>query len=167
MAIILVGDQTPSHPDSFERQLQAYDRDLVVVWHKPPHWPKKKPGVWKIEQCVRHIGGFHEDGRPKHTHVCQRTYVLMVQDDDGTPIPLGEHVIEKLKAMRAYSEKFGGETERGLRNFVKDSNNIDAELEARREAARLDMLAHNRKFNRRQFNQFYNLVERHDMRPNR
>jgi len=168
MAIILTdADNAPSQPKDFERKLQAFDKDLLVLWHKPPHWKKSRPGVWKIEQCIEHLSGkFRANGTPEHTHVCRRIYVTVIQDDDGTPMPLGDHVIEKLKAMRAYSESFG-QGERGLRNFIAHSNSIDEEQESKRAAAREDIMRHNRKFNRLTMNRAFDLIQRHDMRPNR
>lgn len=167
MAIILVGDQVPSAPTSFEERLQKYDKDLVLTWHKPPHWKRSRPGVWKVEQCVRHFGGMRSNGLPEHTHVCQRVYVMVIQDEDGTPIPLGDHVIEKLQAMRAYSESFGGQTERGLVNFIRNSDSIDEELASKRAAAAEDLMAHNRRYHRVQMNRIFNMIQQHDMRPNR
>lgn len=169
MAIILTdADNAPSQPSDFERRLQTFDKDLLILWHKPPHWKKSRPGVWKIEQCIEHLSGkFRASGMPEHTHVCRRIYVTVVQDEDGTPMPLGDHVLDKLKAMRANSESFGGETARGLTNFIRHSESIDQELESKRAAAREDTMRHNRKFNRRQINQAFDLIQRHDMRPNR
>jgi hypothetical protein len=92
---------------------------------------------------------------------------MMVTDEQGTPLPLGEHVIEKLRAMRAYSESFGGQTERGLKNFIHHSDAVDAELENQRAVAREDIMRHNRRFNRVTLNRAYNLLERHDLRPNK
>lgn len=163
----VIGEQTPSFPEEFNRRLQTLDKDLIVAWHLPPHM-RQKPGRWKIEMCIQHHAGeLWPDGRPKHSHLCQRSYVTMVQDDEGTPLPLGDHVLEKLREMRTYSESFGGQTERGRANFIQHSNNLDAELEARREKNRDDVTAHNRRFNRLAFNRLVNLVERHDMRPNK
>lgn len=165
--IEVLGDSTPSFPEDFNRRLQAFDKDLIVAWHLPPHM-RRKPGRWKIEMCVQHHAAeLWADGRPKHSHLCQRIYVWMVQDDEGTPLPLGDHVLDKLREMRANSERFGGQTERGLRNFREHSKNIDAELEAKRQAASADMLAHNRRDKRAQFNKLMTLIERHDMRPNK
>ncbi len=169
MAIVLVGDETPSFPEDFARRLRAFDPDLLLWWYKPPHWPRKKPGVWQVQMCVRHVAAeaAWPDGHPKHSHVCDRRYVLQCQDEDGTPKPLGEWIFEKLREMRAYSESFGGETERGLKNFIEHSNRMDAELEAKREAERQDVMRHNAADNRVQLNKLWNLIERHDMRPNR
>lgn len=165
--IEVLGDQTPSFSEDFNRRLQALDQDLIVAWHLPPHM-RHKPGRWKIEMCVRHHPGeLWPDGRLKHSHLCDRSYVWMVQDDEGTPLPLGDHVLDKLRAMRAYSESFGGQTERGRRNFIEHSNSIDANLATKREEASADVVEHNRRSNRVQFNKLLQLVERHDMRPNR
>lgn len=168
MAIIVCGEDTPSRPTIFEERLQAFDKDLLVIWHRPPTQPRHKPGRWKIEQCIEHLSGLtKENGMPEHTHVCRRIYVMMVQDDEGTALPLGEHVIEKLRAMRAYSESFGGETERGLKNFIHHSNNLDKEMEQKREISREDITQHNRKFNRVSFNRAWNMIERHNLEPNK
>lgn len=158
--VVIVGDSTPSFPVEFNRRLQAFDKDLYIVWHQPPF--TRKPGRWKIEMCTRHHGGSRE-----HSHLCHRVYVMMCQDNEGTPVPLGDWVLDKLREMRANSEMYGGQTERGLKNFILASNSIDQALEEKRESGRQDVIAHNRKFNRNQFNKLYDLIERHDMRPNR
>lgn len=164
-AVEVIGDSTPSFPEDFNRSLQNFDRDLWVTWHRSPY--SKKPGRWKIEMCITHAGEFWPDGKPKHSHLCDRTYVTMVQDEEGTPMPLGDHVIEKVKAMRGYAESFGGQTERGRENFIRDSNNIDEELAAKRALASSDIKRHNSRFNRPQLQRMADLVARHDMRPNK
>ncbi|HLW79113.1 MAG TPA: hypothetical protein VKU44_05880 [Terriglobia bacterium] len=166
-SIQVLGDPTPSFPEDFNRRLQQFDKDLVVAWHHPPTWPRTRAGVWKIEQCVEHHGGFRSNGYPEHTHACRRIYVLMIQDEEGRPLPLGEHVFEKLGAMRAHVESYGGATARGLRNFIAHSNALDEEREKKRQAAIADMNAHNQRFNRLTINRLWNLVEQHDLRPNR
>ena len=162
----VIGEQTPSFPDDFNRRLQAFDRDLWITWHLPPNL-RQKPGRWKIEMCSRHHADSWPDGRPRHSHLCQRVYVMVVQDEDGTPLPLGEHVLTRLHEMRAYSETFGGETERGRDNFIRHSNTVDEQLAAQREAKSEDIKRHNQRLNRRQLNRMADLVARHDMRPNK
>jgi len=166
-SIQVMGDATPNFPEDFNCRLQQFDKDLLVSWHHPPTWPRTRPGVWKIEQCVEHHGGFRLNGYPEHTHTCRRIYVLMVQDEDGRPVPLGEHVFEKLRAMRANVESYGGPTERGLRNFRAHSDAIDRELEEKRQRSTEDLLEHNRRDHRVTINRLWNLIEQHDMRPNR
>ncbi len=165
--IIVLGEQTPTFPTDFQRKLQAFDKDLLLTWHRPPDWPRHRRGVWKIEMCVRHNGMFRGDGYPEHNHVCDRRYVMMCQDDEGTPKPLGEWVFEQLGKMRANSERYGGQTERGLRNFIQESNNIDEALAAKREATMEDVKQHNRKDKRVQFNKLMHMIEQHDLRPNK
>lgn len=158
--IEVIGEQIPSVPEDFQRRLNAFDPDLYVVWHKSPF--TKKPGRWKIERCVRH----RADGGP-HNHICQRVYILMVQDEEGTPMPLGDHVFTRLQQMRQNWEALGGDTERGIRNAIALSNSVDQELAAKREAESEDVKQHNRKFNRVTFNRLGNLIELHDLRPNK
>lgn len=162
--IQLMGDQTPSYPEDFQRRLQAFDQDLYLSWHQPP---TRKPGRWKIEQCVLHSGSFYPDGRPRHDHLCQRIYVMMVQDDELVPLPLSEHVFEELRKRRSNVERLGGPTERGLRNFVQESTNIDQELAAKREAASEDVKQHNRRFNRLGLNRLIHLIQQSDLRLNK
>lgn len=91
----------------------------------------------------------------------------MCQDADGTPMPLGEWIFEKLREMRANWEANGGDTERGVRNALAESNRIEQEMQAKRDDASEDVKRYNRKDKRMQFNRLIQMVERHDMRPNK
>jgi hypothetical protein len=158
----VVGDTTPSFPEDFANRLKAFDPDLLITWHRPPHWPRSRRGVWKIERCARH----RSDGGP-HNHLCHRVYILMCQDSDGTPMPLGDWVFEKLLEMRANWEALGGDTERGVRNALAESDRIEQEMQQKREAAAEDVKRYNRKDKRVQINRLVHLVQQHDMRPNK
>ena len=158
--IVVMGESTPTFPEDFQRRLTAFDSSLLVTWHKPPF--TNKPGCWKIERCVKH----RADGGP-HNHVCERAYILMCLDADGTPMPLGEWVFEKLREMRQNWEALGGDTERGVKNAIALSNDIEQTMESKREAAREDVKTYNRKDKRVQINRLVTLVERHDLRPNK
>lgn len=159
--IVVLGESTPSFPEDFQRRLQAFDSSLLVVWHRPPHWSRHRRGVWKIERCIQHHGA------ATHDHTCNRVYILMCQDADGTPMPLGEWIFEKLREMRANWEANGGDTERGVRNALAESNRIEQEMQAKRDDASEDVKRYNRKDKRMQFNRLIQMVERHDMRPNK
>lgn len=166
--IVVLGEQTPSFPEDFQRKLQAYDRDLLVIWHRPPFWPRHRRGVWKVERCIQHHGkGFDFSGLPLHDHTCNRVYILMAQDADGTPMPLGEWVFEKLREMRHNWEAAGGDTERGVRNAIAESDRIEQEMTAKREAAAEDVKRYNRKDKRIQINKLMHLIDQHDLRPNK
>lgn len=160
MSIVVVGDSIPSVPDSFQEQLRRFDPDLYVVWHKSPH--TRQAGRWKIERCAKH----RPDGGP-HNHLCVRVYIMMCQDEEGTPVPLGEWVFNKLREMRANWERLGGDSERGIRNALAESDRIEEEVAKKREASSADVQSHNLRFNKNQFQKLYDLVSRHDMRPNR
>jgi hypothetical protein len=164
VSILVVGEDTPSVPESFQRRLASFDPDLYLVWHKSPH--SSKPGRWKIERCTRHLGGFR-NGIPVHDHTCVRVPILMVEDEERVPLPLGEYVFTRLREMRANWEALGGNTERGVQRAISISNALDQKLDEKREAARADVMQYNRKNNRAQFNKLYDLVSRHDMRPNK
>ena len=155
--IQILGNSTPSIPEAFQARLQAFDKDLMVCWHQPPI--SRQAGRWKIERCVKHHG-------LQHSHLCERVYILMCQDDEGTPMPLGDWVFTKLREMRSNWEALGGDTERGVRNAIAVSNCIDQELEQKRELASQDVVSYNRKDKRIQFNKLMMLIERHSMRPN-
>jgi hypothetical protein len=166
--IMVMGETTPTFPEDFQKRLQAFDKDLLIVWHRPPHWPRHRRGVWKIETCTKHYGlGYDFAGTPRHDHTCQRAYVLMCQDEEGTPMPLGEWIFEKLREMRQNWESLGGNTVRGVRNAIEESNRIEQELAAKREAASEDVKTYNRKDKRIQINKLVHLVQQHDMRPNK
>lgn len=121
--ILLVGDDHLEPSDEFKAKLKAFDPDLCVSWSRTKH-------RFVIEQCVEHCSATSE-----HTHLCRKVYVWMVQDEDKCMTPLGEHVFDKLKQMRANTESFGGATERGLRNFKQYTDGIDEERKAKEEAA--------------------------------
>lgn len=164
--IKVLGETVPSFPEDFNRRLQAFDRDLWITWHVSPV-ARNRPGCWKIEMCTRHRSAFWPDGKPQHSHLCERVYVMMVQDEEDTPLPLGDHVVAKLSEMRSYTESFGGQTERGRENFIRHSNTVDETLAEKREAAAEDVKTHNSRFNRRQLRKLADLVAQHDMRPNK
>ena len=164
--IVIVGDGTPTYPANFNRRLQGFDSDLLITWHHPPAWANSRPGMWKIELCTEHHGGFGIDGRPLHDHTCRRSYVWMVKDKDGVAMPLSDGVIDHLRAMRAHSESYGSGA-RALRNFIQASNSLDEDLENQREERRKEIMDYNGRLNRRQLNQAHNLIQRHDMRPNK
>jgi hypothetical protein len=163
--IVVVGDSTPDFPEEFQRKLQGFDRDLLVAWHQPPF--VRKPGRWKIERCIRHFGkGFDVTGRPLHDHTCERVYVLMCQDDEDTPMPLGDWLFVKLGEMRHNWETLGGDTERGIQNAIAQSNSVEQEMQQKREQASVDMISYNRKDKRFQINKLLHLIQQHDVAPN-
>lgn len=152
MLIHVVGDAAPSVPDWFRTRLAHYDPTLLLAWNGR----KRK---WVIEQCVR-----HHAPAAAHSHVCERIYVWMVQDAQGDPMPLGEHVLEKLAAIDLQRQGFGPEDRE---KFIRRLNQEQLELERKREAEIASMMRHNRLYHRVQLNRAFSLIQRHDLRVNR
>lgn len=150
-----IGDDGIRTPDpSFVARLKAFDSDLTASWNKLKN-------RWTIYQCIEHhpLSG-------EHSHLCRRTYVWLCQDEEGTMIPLGDYVMNRLAEMRRNSSQWG-EGEVALQRFKRHVANVEAEMKAKRERDMADISNHNRKFNKRQLEQVRHLMQQHDMRPNR
>lgn len=155
--ILLVGEGGCPNPDEgFIQRLLSFDKDLTVGWNKLKN-------RWVIEQCIEHHGGYGS----RHSYLCRRAYVWLVQDEDGDMMPLCERVMSKLREMRAYSESFGGQTERGLRNFKQYTDSVETELRAERERKMHAVMQEAARDGKRQLEQVRHLMQQHDMRPNR
>lgn len=149
----------PTIPASFLTWLKGFDKDLFVLWS-----PTRQRHL--IHMCVEHVvdGPLINQG---HTHLCRSVYVLIAQDRDGTMVPLNDRVKEQLQKMRANSEAFGGQTEQGLNNFKAYSNYIDRQMAEKREENLQDVVAHNRKDKRVQFNKLKLLMDHLFTKPNK
>ena len=153
--ILLVGDDHLEPSEEFKAKLKAFDPDLCVSWSRTKH-------RFVIEQCVEHNAPTAE-----HNHLCRKSYVWMVQDEEKTMMPLCDKVFDKLRQMRANTESFGGPTERGLHNFKLYTDGIDEERKQKGAAAMREIARLNSLDNRVQLNKAHMLITRHDMRPNK
>jgi len=151
--VVLVGGDSaaPNVPESFRESLRAYDPDLLVSWN-----PFKRRFV--IEQCVRHYAPTSE-----HTHVCQRLYVCMAQDDDGTMIPLGDRVIEMVKAKDTRRAGYGPQD---LARFLRNQREIIQKDREERERKMGEVIREGSRDNRRQLRKALHLIQQHDLRVN-
>jgi len=143
--LITLGPVTRTVPDWIARQLRDTDPNLIVYFNE--HRDR-----WIIDRCTR-------DGEMKstphtHTSACPKTNV-MILEDEGAYMPLCDEAINKIRSMDTW--KF-----RSYENYHRDNANraaADAEdrkrkiKESYREAS-LD--------NKRQLNEAYTLVQRHD-----
>lgn len=125
----------PSVPENFLRNLQTYDPSLLVRWNH-----KKMRFV--IEQCTRH----YAQG-VGHNHLCERIYVMLVQDPDGCMMSLGDAVIEQIKKRDVTKQGYGPE---GLARWTADRAREDAEVRADIERKQDDAIKHCSRFSRRQ-----------------
>ncbi len=147
----LVGSGAPRASEEFQTRLRRFDPTLLVSWN-----PRR--GKWVIEQCVGHHGG------AGHSHLCERIYVWMVQTEKGDPMPLGDHVLQKLASIDNAKRGFGPEHREA---FIRSLNDEQLELDRKREAEIEDVFHHNSRFNRPQLAKAWNLIQRHDLRVNR
>jgi hypothetical protein len=153
--VTIVGDDGIRTPDPvFTAKLAKFDSSLFVFWNKMRR-------RWVIAQCISHRSAACE-----HTVRCKHSIVWMVQSPEKTMLGLGDHVFEKLRQMQLETEKFGGPTERGLRNYREHCESVQQELknkeaEKMREVARLNSLDHRVQLNRARM-----LLQRHDLRIN-
>lgn len=150
--IQVLRDEAPKIPPGFAGRLERLDPSLLLFWN-----PRKRK--WVVEQCVHHYAP-----TAAHSHLCERIYVWMVQSEQGDPMPLGDHVLDKLRAIDLQRQGFGpGDREK----FIRGLNAEQLELERKRDAEIADIMRHNSRLNRAQLAQAWTLIQRHDLRPNR
>lgn len=146
-------NHAPEIPVRFLCELTQFDPDLFVLWS-----PTR--GRYFIHQCIEHT----LSGTPVscgHTQLCRSSYVLVAQDVDGTMVPLNERVINTLRQMRATSESFGGQTERGLQSYKNFSDGLDRKMAEDRENKLQDVMQYSRKDNRLVWNKLWALASTH------
>jgi hypothetical protein len=152
--IVLPGQssEAPAIPESFREQLRQYNPTLLVAWN---HIKKR----FAIEQCVKHLSP-----GPEHSHVCDRLFVVLAQDDEGVMLPLGDAVMNKIKAADVSRAGYGPDD---LENFLKSQKLILKADQDNREKKVDDAFKHGSRFNKRQLLKAKHLIDQHDLRPNR
>lgn len=151
--IVLPGQshEGPAIPDSFRESLRQYDPNLMVAWNAI----KKR---FVIEQCVEHLA----EGTA-HTHICRRNYVAMAQDDEGTMLPLGDKVMEMIKARDVAQAGYGPQD---LDKFIADQKAIGAAERERLEKEQDKVLRYGSRHNRRQLLKAVHLMQQHSLEVN-
>jgi hypothetical protein len=91
-----------------------------------------------------------------HSHLCRRSYVWMVQAEDGSYRPLESSVIEELKGMDIY-KKYGGPE-----GVIKAMKEIDRTNEEKERKAVREHIENQKRDNKRQLEQAITLIDRHD-----
>ncbi len=133
--------------ESFLESLYSFDPRLIVTWNRRKH-------RWVIEECMEHA---IESPHRGHSHLCRRSYVWMVQDEDGSYRPLESSVIEALKGMDI-QKKYGG-----AEGIVKRMQEIDKQNEEQERKAIREHIQNQKRDNRRQINELVTLIERHNI----
>jgi hypothetical protein len=133
----------PKVSEKFLFQLKSYDPTLLVRWNS-----RKMRFV--IEQCTRH----HAPG-PEHTHICERIYVFLVQDDDGCMMSLGDQVIEKIKARDVTRAGYGPND---LRRWISDQDAKETKVREKIELDQRDAVRHCSRDGRAQVIRAFNML---------
>lgn len=136
----------PTIPESFKQQLRSYDPTLHVEWNS-----RKMRFV--IQQCVQHHAPTSD-----HNYLCERIYVLLVQDPEGCMMSLGEAVMNMIKARDVTKAGYGPNDRE---KWIADRNAEEIVEKQRIDAAQADAVKHASRFSRRQllsaFNQLANM----------
>lgn len=145
--------------DEFLRHLRNIDPTLLVSWN-----PRRERH--QIEQCIGRCQGKMESGIFKHFHTCDRIFVWLVESEDGTRLPLGDKVLDKLKSMDT-SRKYGVGPD-ALAKYQKDSAEEERKRAEKIAADTREIARLSTKDNKRQFKRVIDLIRRHDVyRPNK
>ena len=137
--------RTPN--ESFVASLHALDPRLIVTWNRRKH-------RWLIEECMQHAIESPSDG---HSYLCRRSYVWLVQAEDGSYRPLESSVIEELKGMDV-QKKYGGPD-----GIIRRMNEITAENDAKERKHVRDRIQDGNKDNKRQREELITLIDRHNI----
>jgi hypothetical protein len=133
----------PKVSEKFLADLKRYDSTLLVRWNY-----KKMRFV--IEQCIRHHAPTAE-----HSHICERIYVLLVQDSDGGMMALHSGVIEQIKARDVTQAGYGPND---VHKFIADANEIERKAREKIDRDQSDAVRHCSRDGRAQVIRAFNML---------
>lgn len=125
----------PTIPEKFLHDLKELDPSLLVRWNN-----RKMRFV--VEQCTHH----HATGS-EHSHLCERIYVLLVQDPEGAMMGLHSGVLETIKARDVTKAGYGPSD---LHRWTKERADEDAENRKNIEKKQREAVKHASAYGRRQ-----------------
>lgn len=138
--------------EEFKVKLHAFDPKLTVSWND-----LKQRFV--IEMCEQHLSGLTE-----HNHLCRRSYVWLVQDEeDGSMLPLGEHVLDKLRSIDNERKGYGPEDAAA---FIRDFKANDKSIRDKISRDQSDAVKHASRMNRIQLRKALHLIQQHSLEVN-
>lgn len=141
-------------PEGFYNRLQEIlGSDLHVEWN---HRRER----WVVEQCIEH----HAPTK-KHSHLCRRIYVWLVQGDGNEFMPLGDRVVEHLQSIET-SRKYGT-GEAAYSRFVQESRDFDQKQANDARLRSQETMKYARQHNKFEWNKFWTMFKRHSMKPNK
>ena len=134
----------PKVSEKFLSDLKAYDPTLLVRWNS-----RKMRFV--VEQCTTHHAPTAE-----HSHLCERIYVLLVQDPEGGMMGLHSGVIEQIKARDVTKAGFGPDD---LHKWTKLHADNDEKVRADIDRKQSEAIKHASAYGRAQLIKAFNQLE--------
>lgn len=132
----------PTIPESFMRGLHNIDPALVIYWNRFKN-------RFVIDRCTMQ----HD----AHTPFCERANVLIVETPEGIYMTPNEWILDKIKAMDAWTI-YGT-----LENQRRTRENAKADWEAKRKEAAREAIRMAGLDNKKQLNAALDLIKRHDL----
>ena len=138
----------PDPPDpAFVKRLKAFDSALTVYFN--PH-----KGRWVIDRCIH-------GAECSHSGHCERINAMIVESPEKTYMPLNDRVFEELR-KRDLWRNFSSPEQMG----VLQDNERDGQREKITQSIRSD-IRHTILEDRVQLNRLRNILQTHDLRPNK
>lgn len=143
MSDLILPDSCRTVPDWFKQMLLDTDRNLIVYFN-----PFK--GRWIVDRCTR------TDMHDSHSITCPKTNVLVLEGENGDYYPLCEGAIDRIRSMDQWKEHGSYEA------FHRERINREIADLAQREAAIKTSYKEAGLDNKRQLNDAFTLIQRHD-----
>lgn len=133
----------PAIPEQFLRDLRSYDPSLHVEWNC-----KKMRFV--IQQCIK-----HHAPTSTHNHLCERIYVLLVEDSEHCMMALGSGVMERIRARDVSRAGYGPDDRE---RWIADRNAEEQKAQEKIKADQRDVVRHCSRDGRRQLLRAFNAL---------
>jgi hypothetical protein len=141
---LIVPSSARSVPAWFAQRLKDADRNLITYFN-----PMRNR--WIIDRCTR------MDMHDTHTNDCPKTNVMILQDEAGEYFPLCDAALDRILSIDAW--RSAGSYEQFQRNRMA----MEAADAAKREA-KIDSIYREASIdNKRQLNEAFTLVQRHNL----
>jgi hypothetical protein len=116
-------------------------------------------GRWIIDRCT--AGGTHHTSDHQHSNECPRTNVKVIQDEAGEYMPLGQDVLDWLRAHDTWNQHSSSD------QFVTILANQHADHLEKLRQARRDNTRHASRDGRRQLGKAFHLIQQHSLELNK
>jgi hypothetical protein len=139
---------SPTIPESFVRGLRDIDSGLVIYWNRFKN-------RFIVDRCIK-------PGQHTHDQTCERSNVLIVEDEQGMFMMPCDRILDRIKGMDAWTKYGSAEKQRKAREDAKaewDQKNA-AQIKENFRLACMD--------DKNQIQEALTLIQRHDVaRPHK